>query len=108
MLAINEDGPVLRVELNRPESLNCLDDDVLLEVTDLYTRLQQRFDLKAVVLGGRGRAFCAGADLRNPPGFAGTGGRERRYHSQIGYRGCHALAECGGGTNARLPGRGVG
>ena len=30
MLAINEDGPVLRVELNRPESLNCLDDDVLL------------------------------------------------------------------------------
>ena len=49
MLAINKDGPVLRVELNRPESLNSLDDDVLLEVTDLYTRLQQRFDLKAVV-----------------------------------------------------------
>jgi hypothetical protein len=94
MLAINEDGPVLRVELNRPDSLNCLDDDVLLEVTDLYTRLQQRFDLKAVVLGGRGRAFCAGADLRNPPGFGGTGDRERRYHSQIGYRACQAIADC--------------
>ena len=108
MLAINEDGPVLRVELNRPESLNCLDDDVLLEVTDLYTRLQQRFDLKAVVLGGRGRAFCAGADLRNPPGFAGTGGRERRYHSQIGYRACQAIADCEVVTIARLHGHVVG
>jgi enoyl-CoA hydratase/carnithine racemase len=108
MLAINEDGPVLRVELNRPESLNCLDDDVLLEVTDLYTRLQQRFDLKAVVLGGRGRAFCAGADLRNPPGFGGTGGRERRYHSQIGYRACQAIADCEVVTVARLHGHVVG
>ena len=84
MLAINKDGPVLRVELNRPESLNSLDDDVLLEVTDLYTRLQQRFDLKAVVLGGRGRAFWAGADLRNPPGFAGsTAGNAATTHRSV-------------------------
>jgi enoyl-CoA hydratase/carnithine racemase len=108
MLAITEEGPVLRVELNRPESLNSLDDDVLQELADLYTGLQRRFDLKAVVLGGRGRAFCAGADLRNPPGFAGTGARERRYQSQIGYRACQAIADCEVVTIARLHGHVVG
>lgn len=57
------DGPVARVWLNRPDARNAFDG---LMVTELRTAL---FDLRTVdavrviVLGGRGPAFCAGADL---------------------------------------------
>jgi methylglutaconyl-CoA hydratase len=62
-LEVERQGPLARVWLNRPELRNALDG---LMVTELRTTL---FDLgtvdavRVIVLGGRGPAFCAGADL---------------------------------------------
>jgi enoyl-CoA hydratase len=57
------DGPIARVELNRPDKLNALD----LECLDLleHSIAQAEADdrVRVVVLSGRGRCFCAGADL---------------------------------------------
>lgn len=104
MLEIVQDGPLLQVWLDRPASLNALDDATLTELTEVYSGATRRFDIKAIVLGGRGRSFCAGADLKNPPGQGGSGERERRWHSRIGDRACKAIADCEAVTIARLHG----
>ncbi|GAA1198762.1 enoyl-CoA hydratase/isomerase family protein [Prauserella alba] len=54
------------VRLNRPERLNAVTADL---VDDLLTALDAvtvRTDVRAVVLTGEGRAFCAGHDLKEP------------------------------------------
>ena len=57
-------GPhVAEVWLNRPEVRNAFNDGVITELTAAFRTLAQDGQLRAVVLGGHGKAFCAGADL---------------------------------------------
>jgi methylglutaconyl-CoA hydratase len=51
------------VFLNRPEVRNAFNDAVITELTAAFTSLGEDSTLRAVVLGGHGKAFCAGADL---------------------------------------------
>lgn len=62
-LDIQIQGPVARVFLNRPEVRNAFNDGVIAELTDAFARLGADPALHAIVLGGHGKAFCAGADL---------------------------------------------
>jgi enoyl-CoA hydratase len=57
------DGGVLQVTLNRPEQLNALTFAMFDQVTELFRGLEGREDVRAVVLTGAGRGFCAGLDL---------------------------------------------
>jgi 2-(1,2-epoxy-1,2-dihydrophenyl)acetyl-CoA isomerase len=61
-----EEG-LLSVELNRPESLNALTREMFRELRDVFLEAGSRSSCRAVLLSGRGRAFCAGADVK---GFA--------------------------------------
>jgi methylglutaconyl-CoA hydratase len=54
---------VAEVWLNRPEVRNAFNDGVIAELTQAFTTLGADPDLRAIVLGGHGKAFCAGADL---------------------------------------------
>jgi len=54
---------VAEVWLNRPEVRNAFNDGVITELTEAFRTLAADGELRAVVLGGRGKAFCAGADL---------------------------------------------
>ncbi len=113
-LTLERDGAILRVWLSRPERLNALSGRALDEIADLFGRLQSDFEARVIVLGGRGRAFCAGADRREPPGTerlasgAPPTERERRWISQIGLRACEAIARCEAVTLARLHGHVIG
>ena len=51
------------VWLNRPEVRNAFNEGVIAELTQAFTTLSADATLRAVVLGGHGKAFCAGADL---------------------------------------------
>ena len=62
-LQISRDGPVARVFLNRPDVRNAFNDGVIAELTAAFAGFAADDTLRAVVLGGHGKAFCAGADL---------------------------------------------
>jgi methylglutaconyl-CoA hydratase len=54
---------VAEVWLNRPEVRNAFNDGVIAELTATFITLGADPELRAIVLGGHGKAFCAGADL---------------------------------------------
>src|SRR6266404_4936668 len=57
------DGAVARVFFNRPEVRNAFNDAVVAELAGVFTDFPRDASLRAVVLGGHGKTFCAGADL---------------------------------------------
>lgn len=56
-------GPVASVILNRPRNHNALTPDMIVELRDIFEKLGNDDDVRVIVLRGRGRSFCAGADL---------------------------------------------
>ncbi len=64
-LTIASDGTVARVWLDRPDVRNALDTDLIGALTRGVAELGAAPGLRAIVLGGRGKAFCAGADLNS-------------------------------------------
>ncbi len=109
-LELQRRGPVLSVWLNRPERLNAITETMLREIGDLYRSLETDFETRVVVLGGRGRAFSAGMDLRAGPSpdSPAKGPRERRWQSGLGRRACRAIEDAEVVTVARLHGHVVG
>ena len=51
------------VNLDRPESRNALDAEMIHELTEAFDWLGSRDDIRVIILKGNGKAFCAGADL---------------------------------------------
>jgi methylglutaconyl-CoA hydratase len=69
---------VAEVWLNRPEVRNAFNDGVIGELTEAFRTLGADADLRAIVLGGHGKAFCAGADLSWMRAMAGYSWDENR------------------------------
>nr|WP_275260226.1 enoyl-CoA hydratase [Gemmobacter caeruleus] len=57
-------GPVLRLTLNMPQSLNALSDAMLAALRERFTALASDGATRVVILRGAGKAFCAGHDLK--------------------------------------------
>jgi len=56
---------VAHVRLNRLDKMNALDDAMFEAIVDAGEQLKANPDIRAVVLSGEGRAFCAGLDMGN-------------------------------------------
>lgn len=99
-LELEQSGSVLRVWMNRPAKLNALNTETLVAIAEVFGSLRTNFAVSAAILGGRGRAFSAGADRKASPGgermsvASGASERERRYWSQLGHRAVGAIATC--------------
>ena len=63
------------ITLNRPENRNALSATLVNEVYDHLQAANADTAVRSIVLTGAGPAFCAGADLKNPPGSATAGGK---------------------------------
>jgi methylglutaconyl-CoA hydratase len=59
-LRVEREGPVLRITLARPDRRNAFDAALIAELKDAFADVG---DARAVVLGGDGESFCAGADV---------------------------------------------
>jgi len=59
-----EQAGVATITLDRPDALNALTFEVYGELLELFRALRERHELRAVVLTGRGRAFCTGGDVK--------------------------------------------
>jgi enoyl-CoA hydratase/carnithine racemase len=64
MLDVQSEGGVTRIFLNRPEKVNALDSGLLQQLRAAFLRISEAPDARVVVLGGRGKAFCGGADVK--------------------------------------------
>ena len=73
---------VARVWLNRPEVRNAFNDEVIAALTRTFEELSKDKDLRVVVLGAHGKAFCAGADLNWMKAMAGYSWEENRADAQ--------------------------
>ena len=62
---VSYDGGLCRITLNRPEKLNALNDAVRVALKEAFSDLEERSDVRVVLLAGAGRSFSAGADLRS-------------------------------------------
>jgi enoyl-CoA hydratase/carnithine racemase len=57
------DAGILTLTLNRPEQLNAFTVQMMSELVHAFERASEDDDVRAVVVTGAGRAFCAGMDL---------------------------------------------
>ena len=71
-VVVEVSGGVADVRLNRPEKLNALDSAMFDAITDTLERLAGDTAVRAVVLSGEGRAFCAGLDMGSLAAMADT------------------------------------
>lgn len=58
-----DNNGILRITLNRPEKLNALNDEVLQGLSNIIAQAKHSPEIKALLLTGTGKAFCAGADI---------------------------------------------
>jgi methylglutaconyl-CoA hydratase len=73
---------VARVFLNRPDVRNAFNDAVIAELGATFAAFADDPDLRCVVLGGHGKAFCAGADLAWMRAMGGFSWDENRADAQ--------------------------
>lgn len=64
ILERSDTGAVAHLQMNAPERLNALSDEMLAALQDEFDRLKDDRSIRAVILSGSGKAFCAGHDLK--------------------------------------------
>jgi methylglutaconyl-CoA hydratase len=111
-LQLSIDKYLATVTLNRPDVRNAFNDEVILELTQVFRDLGTRSDVRCIVLAANGSAFCAGADLNWMKRMADyahdlhlpqaddctcAGRRVCRRH-----RACRGLRHCGGCGHSQL------
>ena len=77
-IRVSVDGAVATLTLHRPERLNAYTTQMGIEIYAAIGELDRRPDVRAIIVTGEGRAFCAGADLE--PG-GDTFARERAWQA---------------------------
>jgi enoyl-CoA hydratase/carnithine racemase len=86
-IALDIDGPIATITLDRPEKLNAFTGTMMAEIIAAFDETDANDAVRAVIVTGRGRAFCAGADL--------SAGAATFDYEKLGSRGDSAVREDG-------------
>lgn len=62
-IVVRKLGPAVEIQLNRPEALNAMNQEMAGEIADALVAVELDRSVHAVILSGNERSFCAGADL---------------------------------------------
>lgn len=96
------------VWLNRPQIHNAFNEVMISEVLDIFTKVNSMENIKIVILRGRGKSFCAGADLNWMGGVAGYT-FEQNYAESLNLSKCfYAIYTCAKPTIAVVHGAAIG
>jgi enoyl-CoA hydratase/carnithine racemase len=68
--AVNDE--IATITLHRPDKLNAFNSEMMTELIDVFDRVDADDAVRAVIVTGEGRAFCAGADLSGDAAAFGT------------------------------------
>lgn len=106
---------ILEVQLNRPEVMNAISPEMLDGIVEAFKQAEYNRDIRAIILTGAGKGFCAGADLttQSEPGdIAGTEGMSQlgfvyKYQERIA-EAALAIHECDKPVIAAINGAAVG
>ena len=99
---------VARVVLDRPELRNAFDDVLVARLAEAFDALGQDPSVRAVVLAGAGKAFCAGADLSWMKRMVAYGAEENRRDAESLARMFLAVDACPKPVVGRIHGAALG
>src|SRR5262249_49868529 len=112
-IIVEINGPLGRLTLNRPERLNAMNATMLRELVEAARWFDEQREARVVIISGAGRAFCAGADLKESPMIeaahdSGGSWLYRHEAAQLGRRMADAIEQMRATTIVRLHGHIVG
>jgi methylglutaconyl-CoA hydratase len=103
-IAIERQGPIGLVTLNRPDRHNAFDDALITELTEALRSMEAEDGIRCVVLSSVGKSFCAGADLHWMRRVAGASQDENKRDAMALAALMRTLAELRKPTIARVQG----
>jgi enoyl-CoA hydratase len=77
---------ILHIQLNRPEQLNALNQETLQQLAIIFTEAKENREVKSLLITGEGKAFCAGADIKQLATLSGVKGKEFARFGQAVFR----------------------
>jgi methylglutaconyl-CoA hydratase len=108
MLKSEVQNAVARVTLDRPEIHNALNEEMIRLLAKTFQELGSRTDVRAIVLQGNGKSFCAGADLNWTRRVAGFTPEENRQDAQAAIEMFLSIVRCPKPVIARIHGAALG
>jgi enoyl-CoA hydratase len=97
-LALEVEGHVATLWLDRPEKLNAISTQMWSDFVAAMEAIGECEDIRAVVIAGRGKSFCVGLDLSALGGMpdlsTASGCLEQLSHTQLCQNGITAVANC--------------
>ncbi len=81
-IIVEEKNDILTISLNRPEVHNAMNEEMIKELTNVFYTIKINSSLRCVILRGKGKSFCAGADLNYMKSIAKFGFDENEKDGQ--------------------------
>ena len=91
---LHVEDAIARVTLSNPSKFNAMSRAMWRELRQVFTELQQRGDVRAVVVAGEGGHFCAGGDIAEYTDFRFHPEGLRDFHENDVWGGLSALLAC--------------
>jgi len=96
LVLVSREGAIATVTINRPGSLNAINDELRPLLTSTIAEVTADRDVRVLVLTGAGRAFCAGGDIKSmrerldaPSGRVAIDGWRRQHRTAALVRNIH-------------------
>ena len=78
VLLVDREEPIAIVTLNRPDQRNALNAELRIAIGDTMAELEADPAIRAVIVTGAGRSFCAGMDLKDCLLYTSPSPRDKR------------------------------
>lgn len=90
---LHHNSGILQITLHRPSALNALNIPLMEKLHEIFLAAKVNYEIKAILLTGEGKAFCAGADITQLAKLNGPEGAEFARHGQKIFRSLEQLGK---------------